>query len=300
MNWRDASKSSTPDWFRDAIGVASQRRCVTIDKCEVHYRTWGSQDKPGLLLVHGMNAHSHWWDFIVPAFCHDYYVVALDFTGMGDSDYRHKYSFPLFAQEIIGVIEDSGIRSTNVVAHSFGAKISLLAANLRPDLINTLILLDSPVRRPEDEFRRFSPHMRGASLFQDRAAAVRKFRLQPRQPCANTYILEYIAKHSVFQIDGGWTWKFDIDIRESLNKTERPPAGSDLFKQLSCKVGVIYGEQSAFFDDVDAILTYMRSLRSQPFPVVSIADAHHHLFIDQPQAFIVELLAMLQNLQQSN
>src|SRR4030095_15920499 len=55
-----------PDWFWKAVETPSAEHKVEVDECDVAYRTWGdvSDSRPPLLFIHGMNAHSHWWDFI--------------------------------------------------------------------------------------------------------------------------------------------------------------------------------------------------------------------------------------------
>jgi len=299
MNWRDAARAEVPEWFWKAVETKVQDAEVEVDGCDVHYRVWGDPANPGLLLVHGMHAHSRWWDFIAPSFMDRHHVVALDFTGMGDSDYRHDYSLALFAEEIIAVIEAARMRDTMVAAHSFGGRVALIAATHRPDLIRGLVLLDSAVGAPVGSSSRKRPRAGGYALYPDRETALRRFRLQPPQPCANTYILEYIARHSVFRVDEGWTWKFDEDIRPCLFRSGRPQPAETALRELQCPVGLIHGHQSKYFRDAQTI-EYMRSLRPEGFPVAGIRDAAHHLFLDQPQAFTAELRTMLATLSASS
>lgn len=32
---------------------------IDVDDCEINYLVWGDSGKPGLLFVHGHNAHAH-------------------------------------------------------------------------------------------------------------------------------------------------------------------------------------------------------------------------------------------------
>ena len=63
----------------------SQARAIEVDECDVAYRFYPSPGKPGMLLIHGMNAHSRWWDFIAPQLLDRFQIAAADLTGMGDS-----------------------------------------------------------------------------------------------------------------------------------------------------------------------------------------------------------------------
>ena len=84
--------ADAPDWFWEAIDQTPEDGYVSAGEVELHYLQWGQAEAPGLMLVHGHNAHAHWWDFIAPSFASHYHVVAPDLSGMGDSDHRDEYS----------------------------------------------------------------------------------------------------------------------------------------------------------------------------------------------------------------
>jgi pimeloyl-ACP methyl ester carboxylesterase len=283
-----------PDWFWKAVETPSAEHKVEVDECDVAYRTWGdvSDSRPPLLFIHGMNAHSHWWDFIAPHFIADYRVAAMDLTGMGDSDFRYQYDAETYALEITGVLDALEFGAdTTVVAHSFGGYMSVKAANLFPERFKSLVLVDSGIRHPDDP-PPDRPSMGGrAKVYPDRETALGRFRLQPPQPCENTYILEYIARQSLLRVDGGWAWKFDEDWPTSMRGAERRP---EEYRDLKPTVGVIYGERSELFSR--RTLDYMRELIPQQFPAVAIPNAQHHVFLDQPLEFVGALREMLPKL----
>jgi pimeloyl-ACP methyl ester carboxylesterase len=61
--------------------------------------------------------------------------------------------------------------------------------------------------------------------------------------------------------------------------------------ELSCRVGVMFGEHSTLF--VQEVVDYMFEVLDQSVPFVSIPEAHHHLFLDQPLAFVASLRTLL-------
>lgn len=293
--WDRGSTATIPEWFFEAVETPYDERSVEVEECDVAYQLWqdpakAGPDAPGLLFVHGMNAHSHWWDFIAPQFLDGYRCAAMNLTGMGDSDYRYEYDGDTYAEEIRAVCDDAGFgNDVVVVAHSFGGYMSVRAANLFPERFGGLILVDSGIRHPDDpEPER--PAMGGrAKVYPDRETALSRFRLQPPQPCENQYILEYIARHSLMAVDGGgWAWKFDEDLPDTLKNVSREP---DDYRSLRPKVGVIYGADSELFSR--RTLDYMRELIPQEFPAVAIEDAQHHVFLDQPLAFVDALRTLL-------
>ncbi len=288
---KEGNGESIPDWFWEAIDVEPVTKTVEVDECDVSYRHYEAIGKPGMLLIHGMNAHSRWWDFIAPQLLDRYQVAAMDLTGMGDSDYRYEYSSNTYADEILAVLDDAKFGTDSiVVAHSFGGYMAVRAANKAPDRFKALVMVDSGIRHPDDPVPE-QIWMSGArsKIYPDKETALNRFRVQPPQPCDNDFLLQYIARNSLMPVDGGWTWKFDEDLLTSLTDAERKP---EEFQALTTTLGVIFGADSELFSR--RTLEYMQELIPEPFLIKEIANAQHHLFLDQPQAFVESLLEMCQ------
>ena len=288
---KEVNGESIPNWFWEAIDVEPVTKTVEVDECDVSYRHYEAIGKPGMLLIHGMNAHSRWWDFIAPQLLDRYQVAAMDLTGMGDSDYRYEYSSNTYADEILAVLDDAKFGTDSiVVAHSFGGYMAVRAANKAPDRFKALVMVDSGIRHPDDPVPE-QIWMSGArsKIYPDKETALNRFRVQPPQPCDNEFLLQYIARNSLMPVDGGWTWKFDEDLLTSLTDAERKP---EEFQALTTTLGVIFGADSELFSR--RTLEYMQELIPEPFLIKEIANAQHHLFLDQPQAFVESLLEMCQ------
>jgi pimeloyl-ACP methyl ester carboxylesterase len=280
--------SETPDWFWQAIDTKPESHVIDVANCDINYQQWGEPGKPGLLLVHGHNAHAHWWDFIAPAFISDYSVVALDLSGMGDSDHRDRYSPEQYAEEIVAVADAAGLGPDMVVvAHSFGGFMATRAASLNPDRLKGLVLVDSGVRSPEDEKPPEAERWNKPKVYPSFEVAKSRFRLQPPQSCENGYIVNYIAHHSIEHIDEGWVWKFDEELSSRMEG--RGSIQQD-FCDLGCKIALVYGQHSESFSKSSA--DYMKSLKPD-LQVYEIKDAQHHLFLDQPLDFIETLKSIL-------
>ena len=288
---KEGNRESIPNWFWEAIDVEPVTMTVEVDECDVSYRHYEAIGKPGMLLIHGMNAHSRWWDFIAPQLLDRYQVAAMDLTGMGDSDYRYEYSSNTYADEILAVLDDAKFGTDSiVVAHSFGGYMAVRAANKAPDRFKALVMVDSGIRHPDDPVPE-QIWMSGArsKIYPDKETALNRCRVQPPHPCDNEFLLQYIARNSLMPVDGGWTWKFDEDLLTSLTDAERKP---EEFQALTTTLGVIFGADSELFSR--RTLEYMQELVPEPFLIKEIANAQHHLFLDQPQAFVESLLEMCQ------
>lgn len=288
--WDRGGGPQVPDWFWQAVETPAEEHTVEVEECDVVFQTWGEAGKPPMLLIHGMNAHRRWWDFIAPQLIDEYRLAAMDLTGMGDSDYRYAYDADTYGMEIMAVCDAAGFgNDVLVVGHSFGGMMAAKVASLHRGRFGALILVDSGIRNP-DEPVPDGPMMGGgrAKAYPDRETAEARFRLFPPQPCANEYILNYIAKQSLMRLDGGtWAWKFDEELPLTLKGGERQPED---YMGLTLPVGIIYGALSTSF--TQSTLDYTLELIPGDVQVQAIEDAQHHVFLDRPLEFVAALRAM--------
>ncbi|MCY4199746.1 MAG: alpha/beta hydrolase [Gammaproteobacteria bacterium] len=292
--WQRNPEPEVPAWFWRAVDTPSREACVLVDECDIVYRSWGDASKPPILLVHGMMAHSRWWDFVAPQLTDDWFVTAIDLGGMGDSDFRHDYSGDTFASEIKSVCDAAGLDERVVlVAHSFGGAMSIKAVNRYPDRFAALVLVDSGLRAP-DEGEPERPSLRGSGAYPDRASAEARFRVQPPQEVRAPYTARYIASQSLMPVDGGWAWKFDDDL---LGARSGLALAAGEVSSLHLPVALLYGEDSSHCSA--RTVEYMRELIPGTFLARGIADAQHHVFLDQPEAFVCTLRETLAGLTSS-
>ena len=288
---RIAAHGSAPAWFRRAIGELPEHRSVRVEGGLVHYLSWqGPPRAPGIVLVHGGAAHAHWWSFLAPLLIDRYRVAALDLTGHGDSDRRAEYPRELWAREVVEVIRDCRFDGPPiVVGHSMGGLVSIVAASLHGDALSGAVIVDAPVRRPDPESRegQRGRAFRNPKVYADVDSAVAHFRLVPDQPCANEFIVDWIARHSVRRGNQGWSWKFDPGVFGRFNATPM----RDYLASTRCRVALFRGQYS----EVVSAQTgdYMHELLHRSAPLIEIPEAHHHLMLDQPLAFVAALRAIL-------
>jgi pimeloyl-ACP methyl ester carboxylesterase len=279
-----------PSWFHRITDIAPEGAFVEVEGARIHYLRWGQRGRPGLLLVHGNAAHAYWWSFIGPFLARDYNVAAMDLSGMGDSEWRGNYSMESFAREQLAVCEAAGMFEAEekpiIVAHSFGGFVTMLTGALYGDRLGGTVIVDSPVnpdRQGGPPKREIKPH----KVYPDIAAALARFRLMPPQSCDNLYIVDWVGRRSLKQVDGGFTWKFDPAIwqRFSIGDT------AARLKAIKCRIAVFRGENSILMPP--EIGEYMFNLLDKAVPIVTIPEAQHHVMLDQPLALVAALRALL-------
>lgn len=282
-----------PEWFRQYLSNSPVERRLNVKGASIAYRHWANKGRPGLIFVHGHAAHSRWWDFIAPAFADDYDIVALDMSGAGDSDHRSQYLATGFAEEIVRVTEHAQLRQATLIGHSFGGAMARIAAYLHPERFAGLVIIDSMVS--EQRGARVAPPLPRAKThyYPSLAEGKRRFRLKPPQPCENKYLIDYIAGHCLKQTAEGWQFKLDPAVFAKMSADEKLPSGAEMVRSMTMPVGFVYGDLSRFFPA--EVVSSLEKLIA-PALLKKVDAAHHHVFLDQPLAFIKSLRELLQTM----
>ncbi len=278
-----------PAWFKTALDAAVSERTIDVDGTPIRYMDWGTERMPGLVLIHGGAAHAHWWGFVAPFFTHRYHVVALDLSGHGDSGRRPRYSYGQWTAEIMAVAEHAHFPGPPVlVGHSLGGLVAIQAAVTHGDSLAGTVIVDSPVRRPDPESEEGArgAAFRSPGVYPTLDEAMTHFRLIPPQPCDNDFILDHIGRHSLIETNEGWTWKFDPNL---FTHTMVPL--NEQLAAVKIRVALFRGHHSVVVPADTA--EYMYELMGREAPVITIPEAHHHLFLDQPLAFVAALRTLL-------
>jgi pimeloyl-ACP methyl ester carboxylesterase len=281
--------SEVPRWFEYGLASPGEPGDVVVDGARIHYETWGPApgEAPGLVLIHGSNAHLSWWRFVAPYLARKYRVAALDLSGNGDSDHRPRYTGAQLGDEVWGVCEAAGLGERPfVVGHSFGGFVALETAHRHGEKLAGVIFNDFTVRPPEDYVewgrraeREGRTEPRRLRVYDDLDAAVGRFRLVPDQPALHPTVHRWLAEQSLKRVEGGWTWRFDPGLFDHL---EMGIDQRDKFVGLACRSGVVLGEHSA--DDGARSGPYMREITRGLLPILTVPDTHHHMMFEEPLA----------------
>ncbi|MGH9057793.1 MAG: alpha/beta fold hydrolase [Acidimicrobiales bacterium] len=276
-----------PAWFVDALAVPVEVGSVEVAGCGIAFRRWGDPSRPGVLLVHGGGAHSRWWDHVAPFFSGECCVTAIDLSGHGDSGRRPLYTFEHWAEEIATLANALGSAQPPViVAHSLGGFASFHAAALHGDLLEGVVIVDSPARQPSPEQEASSNReaFGPLRLYPTREAALARFRTVPEQESL-PWVVDHVREHSVRQVPGGWTWKFDPTFFSNVGQFD--PA---VLSKVSCRVAILRAQFGLLTADIGV---HMYELLGRTAPVIEIPLAYHHVMLDQPIALVTAVRSLL-------
>lgn len=299
-------KPPAPAWFDWAISQPSEEGAVEVDGAKIRYSVWGEEGRRGLVFIHGGRAHRNWWRPFAPFFTEKFRVAAFDISGMGDSDWRTRYSMDGIVDELFAVIEAARLTQGGrplVVGHSFGGWVTLAAVERKGERLSGSVVIDSPIGLPDPDegytiakanpkrarqgWSPDQPHRIYSSI----AEPIERFRFLPNQTCDELYLVDYIAREGLREapMEGGgagWSWKFD------------PAQGSnfdihfdrDLLLAARCPLAFIYGAESMFAQG-DGIEHLKQQARGRS-PFITMPAVHHHLMMEEPIAFVSTLRAL--------
>lgn len=128
---------------------------VSIADIKLYYEMFGRGEP--ILFIHGLGSSGRDWHNQVEFFSKQYQVITVDLRGHGQSSKPPgPYSMLLFAADTVDLITSLGISPCHVVGISLGGMIAFQLAASRPDLVNSMVIVNS---RPEFIIRTFTEYI---------------------------------------------------------------------------------------------------------------------------------------------
>lgn len=254
----------------------------------LHLVDWGGTGTR-VLLLHGMGAHTAWWDEVVGLLPEAFHLVSMDLRGHGDSAWVSPpaYSLDDYAGDVAAVRSALGWERFVLASHSLGARVSLRYAAGSAGTLSGLALFDFYAadwggREPS-----------GGTMVQptygEETAILSRFRLQPPGTTLGPEALKALARRGVKRgPDGRWGWKFDWNaVRQSVPWDPAEPG------RAAVPTLLVRGEHSTTMPRASfkAVLSALPDARG-----IEVPGAHHHVPLDAPRASADALESFLSSL----
>ena len=123
---------------------------IQFKNTQISYSDTGKGN--AIVLLHGFLENKEMWDFYVFEFAKKNRVIAIDLLGHGKSDcLGYVHTMEDHADAVHAVLSELRIRKAIFVGHSMGGYVSLAFAELYPENIKGLILLNSTASADSEE-----------------------------------------------------------------------------------------------------------------------------------------------------
>jgi pimeloyl-ACP methyl ester carboxylesterase len=256
---------------------------------------WGDRD-PEVVFLHGGAQNAHTWDTVALALPHP--LVAIDLPGHGHSDGGRNGSLDVRANaaDIATAVRVLAPSSKAVVGMSLGGMTALALADVAPDLVRKLVLVDVTPGVDGQKASAIVAFINGPESFPsfDEILA-RTIEFNPSRTEAS--LRRGILHNAVQQDDGSWVWRYQR-FRSAEPHTEagdaarieHPEFGTlwDSVSNLQVPLMLVRGMTAqSVVDDADEA----ELLRRQPGARIEhVEDAGHSVQGDKPVE-LAELIA---------
>lgn len=128
------------------IYVDRQSRFFDVGGLSIHYKDEGPRNAPVLLMVHGSESSLRTWDRITTVLKSRYRIIRLDLPSyglsQGPTDAALKALVPTNVP--IALLDKLGVKKVTFVGVSSGGTMGMYLAARRPDMVERLILSNTP------------------------------------------------------------------------------------------------------------------------------------------------------------
>ncbi len=118
----------------------------------VFYKISGSRARPVNIFLHGWGQSGECFAGAISA-CEGFCNISVDFPPFGKSEEPKDWTIFTYADMLISLCEALKIKKCNIIGHSFGGRVAILAASKKSELVNNLILVGSAGMKPKRKFR---------------------------------------------------------------------------------------------------------------------------------------------------
>lgn len=265
-----------------ALGCEIARsRTLDVRGLRLHLLESGRAGATPLCFLHGGAAHAHWFDGVIPSFVDRFRVISLDQRGHGASAWATPpaYATQDFAGDLLALMEHLGWARMALVGHSMGGHNSMAFAAWHPERVSALVVVDSRPQLPPDRIDRMRERgQRPPRLHPSEEAAMRSFRLLPKETTADPALLQHLARAGLIRTDGGYRYRFDPACYANRQPVDCWP----LVPRITAPALVVRGELSPILPADMAARLRAAIPRAE---VAEIKGAYHHLTLDAPDAF---------------
>lgn len=250
---------------------------VDVAGVRVSYRRWRSDVAHTLVLLHGSGAHGLWFAGMVPHLTALGEVIAIDFSGHGDSSWRHTYQPTTWADEVEAVLAATQADTVSVVAHSMGGYVAAELLQRDRIAVDDATIFDTRFRA-KDGAKSPSSRTSRANLptYETFAQARARFRYIPEQPDANAELTDVVAREAVGVHGDRFGWKVD----PKAFGTFRGYAFDQALARITVPLTYAYGGRSDVCDESSA--AFVSHHCGSPTTIAVLPDAYHHVVIDDP------------------
>ncbi|XP_060916911.1 serine hydrolase-like protein isoform X1 [Labrus mixtus] len=287
-----------------AVTQAVSELSVPVPWGEIRGRVWGPDHGRPVLCLHGWADNCGTFNTLIPFLPKEYRYVAVDLAGHGQSSHRPPgvfYAFPSYVMDVRRVVDALQWSKFSIIGHSMGGNIAGMFSALYPEMVDSIVLLDSYGFLPSDQKEIPEVMRKGMDEMlqyekktgEDKRRVYTYEKAAERLLAANPNLSEQsvhvLLERGLVQVEGGVM--FSRDFRINLKNIARISLEQsvELHSKIQASVLVILAE--AGFDKLylkakdqkTAMSALLQAYRDRNHTVVKI-PGDHHVHLNNPEA----------------
>jgi pimeloyl-ACP methyl ester carboxylesterase len=273
-------------------------RFITLNGLRFHYREWGSDQAPPLILLHGWSGHARAWDAFAAAMADSFRVIALDQRGHGESEWAEsfaEYALEHRVADLDALVQTLQLPHVSLIGFSGmgGPQVAAYAAT-HPEVVERLVLEDcgrpegSPVPPAgQTAASRPPPTINTVQEFDDPQRLFAETPVHPLFRHRSEAMWRHLFDNNIVQRpDDRWTLRFDSRVRtpRGLTNPPRDPAAEwAAMARIACPTLMVRGAESGATDRATA----ERMAHTIPASrLVEVPNAGHWVWADNPEGYL--------------
>ncbi|NLY65202.1 MAG: alpha/beta hydrolase [Alcaligenaceae bacterium] len=262
---------------------------LQVNGLTLQVNEWGPENARPIIMLHGIRGYSSTFEGIARFLQPFYRVIAFDQRGRGQSqwDPGHNYYTDAYVDDLKQVIEQLGLKKTDLLGHSMGGINAIVFAAKYPEYVEKLIIEDAGPGAFENSpgSIRICRELENTPGTFENWEAASVFMRQLR-PSVTEQARQDRLKNMLKPLeDGRYTWQYD---HEGIAKTRLSPdparvlALMPYIRDIKCATLIIRGGNTDYLqkDMVQAMLA-----ENPLLDWCEIPDAGHYIHDDQPALF---------------
>lgn len=278
---------------------------------ELRGQVWGPSHGRPVLCLHGWADNSGTFNTLVPLLPNDCRFVAIDFPGHGLSSHRPDgcfYTFPFYVADVRRVVEALQWKRFSIIGHSMGGNVAGMFSALYPEMVESVVLLDTYGFLPTEATDVFTNMRKGINdqIQYDNMANKRKERvysyekakerLKVANPSLSDQSADILLERAVREVDGGFVFTRDFRINLKNIISMNIDQCLHVLSQIKAEVMVLLAKDGLYkmFTQPDGYADRIcKSWTDQKATFVEV-EGDHHVHLNNPEAVSSIITGFLQ------
>jgi len=247
---------------------------------KIHYLEWGDSSNPPMILLHHISSQAHVWDNFARNMSQDYFVLAMDMRGHGDSSWagEGKYTTEHYASDVEVLVDQLGLNNIVILGGSTGGRVALVYAAQYPKKVTHLIMEDVGAVRPASIAQGFANRIAVGDPELDTVGEWAK-QYQGQNQRTPYEVFLHNAHHSVKLCPNG---KLGLKRDPAIQRDFVPLELWHYVEKITSKFLLMIGTESNIVgkDQQDRFCEILPDIQ-----IVTIGDAGHIIVQDKPEEF---------------